>query len=41
MSKKRNLEAELDKNYHRKCKGAFVRSRSKWMLEGEKSSNIF
>lgn len=35
MTKKRNLEAELDKIY------AFVRSRSKWMLEGEKSSKYF
>lgn len=41
MTKKRNLEAELDKIYDRKCKGAFVRSRSKWMLDGEKSLNIF
>lgn len=41
MTKKRNLEAELDKIYDIKCKGAFVRSRSKWMLEGEKSSKYF
>lgn len=41
MTKKRNLEAELDKIYDIKCKGAFVRSRSKWMLEGEKSLKYF
>lgn len=41
MTKKCNLEAELDNIFDRKCKKAFVKSRSKWMLEGEKSSKYF
>ena len=41
MNKKRALEAELCELYDKKCKGAEVRSRSRWMREGEKNSKYF
>ena len=41
MNRKRHLESELDSLYDKRCKGAFVRSRSKWMLEGERCSKYF
>lgn len=36
-----NLHSLLDELYIRKAKGAYVRSRAKWMEEGEKNSSYF
>lgn len=35
------LQNKLDKIYERKAKGAYIRSRSKWIEEGEKNSAYF
>ncbi len=35
----KNIEAELDSLYSEKAKGAQIRSRAKWVEEGEKNSN--
>jgi len=35
------LQAELDEIYMRKAKGAYIRSRAKWMEKGEKNSAYF
>lgn len=32
---------KLDETYNQKAKGAFVRSRAKWMEEGEQNSHHF
>ncbi len=36
-----SLQSKLDKIYERKARGAFIRSRSKWIEEGEKNSAYF
>lgn len=36
-----NLQTQLDQFYLNKAKGAFIRSRSKWIEEGEKNSSFF
>ena len=36
-----NLQAELDKLYIIKAKGTFVRSRRRWLEEGETNSRYF
>ena len=41
MNRKRHLETELDSLYDKRRKGEFVRSSSKWMLEGERCSKYF
>ena len=41
MNKKRELETKLDVIYDNKSKGAQIRSKSKWINEGEKTQNIF
>ena len=42
MNRKRHLESEeLDSFYDKRCKGAFVRSWCKWMLERERCSKYF
>lgn len=35
------LMTELDELYKRKAKGAFIRSRRKWIEEGEQNSHYF
>lgn len=41
MNRKRQLEAELSNIYDSKCKGAFIRSRSHWIKEGERNTKFF
>ena len=41
MIYKKELENELDKLYENKAKGAQVRSRAKWLDEGEKKFIVF
>ena len=41
MIKKKDLEDELDKLYEYKSKGAQIRSRAKWIDEGEKNTSYF
>ena len=41
MNRKRELEDRLSTLYDQKCKGAQVRSRSKWINEGEKNTKYF
>ena len=41
MNRKRQLEAELSDMYDSKCKGAFIRSRSHWVKEGERNTKYF
>ncbi len=36
-----NLKEELDNIYKEKAKGAFIRSRVKWLEFGEKNSTFF
>lgn len=36
-----NLQPQLDEIYSRKAQGAFIRSRAKWIEEGEKNSSYF
>ena len=35
------IQHEIDRWYTNKCKGAFIRSREKWLEEGERSSKYF
>uniref|UniRef100_A0A8C6M6K1 Reverse transcriptase domain-containing protein n=1 Tax=Nothobranchius furzeri TaxID=105023 RepID=A0A8C6M6K1_NOTFU len=37
----RNLQSTLDEMYTQKAKGAFIRSRAKWIEEGEKNNAYF
>lgn len=37
MTRKKDLENQLDKLYENKSKGAQIRSRDKWIDEGEKN----
>lgn len=41
MIRKRNLETQLNELYDRKSKGAQIRSRAKWINEGEKNTKYF
>ena len=41
VNRKRQLERQLSLLYDEKCKGAQVRSRAKWIKEGEKSTKYF
>ena len=41
MNRKRELEDRLSELYDQKCKGAQIRSRSKWINEGEKNTSYF
>lgn len=41
MTRKKDLENQLDKLYENKSKGAQIRSRDKWIDEGEKNSSYF
>lgn len=41
MNLKRRLESDLDALYNEIAKGAQVRSRTKWISEGEKNTNLF
>ena len=41
MNRKRELEDRLSELYDKKCKGAQIRSRSKWINEGEKNTSYF
>ena len=41
MNRKRNLEQELDNLYKNKTKGAYVRSKARWMEKGEKNNSYF
>lgn len=36
-----DLQHRLEEIYKRKAEGAFVRSRKKWLEEGEQNSNTF
>lgn len=36
-----NLQTKLDELYSQKAKGAFIRSRTKWLEEGEQNSHYF
>ncbi len=41
MSYKNVLQIELDKIYEDKARGAFIRTRLKWLEKGEKNTNYF
>lgn len=41
MIRKRNLETQLNEFYDKKSKGAQIRSRAKWINEGEKNTKYF
>ena len=41
MNKKRTLERQLSDLYDRRAKGAQIRSRAKWINEGEKNTKFF
>ena len=41
MNKKRDLESQLNDLYNKKAKGAQIRSRAKWVDEGEKNTKYF
>ena len=41
MNRKRDLESQLSNLYDKKTKGAQIRSRAKWVQEGEKNKNFF
>ena len=41
MNKKRDLENHLNNLYDKKSKGAQIRSRAKWVNEGEKNTKYF
>ena len=41
MNRNRELEERLNTLYDQKCKGGQVRSRSKWINEGEKKTKYF
>ena len=41
MNKKRDLETQLNELYDKKAKGAQIRSRAKWIDEGEKNTKYF
>jgi hypothetical protein len=41
MNKKRKLENELTELINKKAKGAQIRSRAKWIVDGEKSTSYF
>ena len=41
MNRKRKLEQELDEIYENKTKGAYVRSKAKWIEKGERNSSYF
>lgn len=41
MNYKRLLEKEIDEYYAEKCSGAYVRSRSVWLVKGENSTSYF
>ena len=36
-----SLQTELDDLYLEKAKGAYIRSRARWLEEGEKNSSYF
>lgn len=41
MIRKRNLQTQLNELYHKKAKGAQIKSRAKWINEGEKNTKYF
>ena len=41
MNRKRDLESQLSNLHDKKTKGAQIRSRAKWVQEGEKNSKFF
>ena len=41
VERMKNLKHEIDRWYEYQCKGAFVRSRARWLEFGEKSSKYF
>ena len=41
MNRKRDIEKELDKLYEHKAKGAQIRSKAKWIADGEKNTKFF
>ena len=41
MNRKREIEKELDKLYEHKAKGAQIRSKAKWIADGEKNTKFF
>ena len=41
MNRKRDLEQELDNLYENKIKGAYVRSKARWIEKGEKNNSYF
>lgn len=41
MNKKRDLESQLNILYDKKATGAQIRSRAKWINEGEKNTKFF
>ena len=41
MNRKREIEKELDKLYENKAKGAQIRSKAKWIADGEKNTKFF
>ena len=41
MNRKRDLESQLNNFYDEKARGAQIRSRAKWISEGEKKTQNF